>query len=44
MGLSIKALVGFLVLAGALRYWPPLMERYFLRSLQTMEHLLHLAG
>jgi flagellar biosynthetic protein FliR len=43
MGLSIKALVGFLVLAGALRYWPVLMERYFLRALQTMEHLLHLA-
>jgi flagellar biosynthetic protein FliR len=44
MGLSVKALVGFLVLAGALRYWPALMERYFLRALQTMEHLLHLAG
>jgi flagellar biosynthetic protein FliR len=43
MGLSVKALVGFLVLAGALRYWPVLMERYFLRALQTMEHLLHLA-
>jgi flagellar biosynthetic protein FliR len=43
MGLSIKALVGFLVLAGALRYWPVLMERYFLRALQTMEHLLRLA-
>ena len=42
-GLSVKALVGFLVLAGALRYWPALMERYFLRALQTMEHLLHLA-
>jgi hypothetical protein len=35
--------VGFLVLAGALRYWPALMERYFFRALQTMEHLLHLA-
>jgi flagellar biosynthetic protein FliR len=43
MGLSVKALVGFLVLAGALRYWPALMERYFFRALQTMEHLLHLA-
>ena len=43
MGLSVKALVGFLVLAGSLRYWPVLMERYFLRALQTMEHLLHLA-
>ena len=43
MGLSVKALVGFLVLAGALRYWPVLMERYFLRALQTMEHLWHLA-
>jgi flagellar biosynthetic protein FliR len=44
MGLSVKALVGFLVLAGALRYWPALMERYFLRALQAMEHLLHLVG
>jgi flagellar biosynthetic protein FliR len=44
VGLSVKALVGFLVLAGVLRYWPALMERYFLRALQTMEHLLHLAG
>jgi flagellar biosynthetic protein FliR len=43
VGLSVKALVGFLVLAAALRYWPALMERYFLRALQTMEHLLHLA-
>ena len=43
MGLSVKALVGFLALAGALRFWPVLMERYFLRALQTMEHLLHLA-
>jgi flagellar biosynthetic protein FliR len=43
IGLSVKALVGFLVLAGALRYWPAFMERYFLRALQTMEHLLHLA-
>ena len=43
LGLSVKALVGFLVLAGALRFWPALMERYFLRALQTMEHLLHLA-
>jgi flagellar biosynthetic protein FliR len=42
LGLSVKALVGFLVLASALRYWPALMDRYFLRALQTMEHLLHL--
>ena len=44
LGLSVKALVGFLVLAGALRYWPALMDRYFLRALRTTEHLLHLAG
>jgi len=43
MGLSVKALVGFLVLAGSLRFWPVLMERYFLRALQTLEQLLHLA-
>jgi flagellar biosynthetic protein FliR len=43
IGLSVKALVGFLVLMGSLRYWPVLMDRYFLRALQTAEHLLHLA-
>jgi flagellar biosynthetic protein FliR len=43
LGLSVKALVGFFVLAGTLRYWPVLMERYFFRALQTLEHLLHLA-
>jgi len=43
MGLSVKALVGFLVVAGSLRFWPVLMERYFLHALQTMEQLLHLA-
>jgi flagellar biosynthetic protein FliR len=43
VGLSAKDLVGFLMLAGSLRYWPVLMERYFFRALQTMEHLLHLA-
>jgi flagellar biosynthesis protein FliR len=43
MGLSVKALVGFLVLAGSFRYWPALMERYFLRALQTAEQLMRLA-
>jgi hypothetical protein len=35
--------VGFLVLMGSLRYWPVLMDRYFVRALQTAEHLLQLA-
>ena len=43
VGMSVKSLMGFLVLAGSLRYWPVLMEKYFSRSLQTMEHLLNLA-
>jgi len=43
IGLSVKALVGFLVLMGSLRYWPVLMDRYFVRAVQTAEHLLHLA-
>jgi flagellar biosynthetic protein FliR len=43
VGLSVKALVGFLVLMGTLRFWPVLMDRYFVRALQTTEHLLHLA-
>ncbi len=43
MGMSVKAMIGFLVLAGSIRYWPVLMERYFLSAFQNMDRLLHLA-
>jgi flagellar biosynthetic protein FliR len=43
LGLSVKAVLGFVVLAGALRFWPVLMEKNFFRALQIMEGLLHLA-
>ncbi len=43
IGMSVKALIGFLVMAVSLRYWPALMERYFTRGIQAAEHLLGLA-
>ncbi len=42
VGISVKNLVGFAVLAGALGYWPRMFDRYFLTALQTTERLLHL--
>lgn len=43
VGLSVKGLVGFAVLMGALRFWPQALEKYFLGALATSERLLHLA-
>jgi flagellar biosynthetic protein FliR len=43
LGLSVKHLLGLLLIASTLRYWPIMMERYFLRALANMEQLLHLA-
>lgn len=42
VGISVKNLVGFAVLAGALGFWPRMFDRYFLNALQTTERLLHL--
>jgi flagellar biosynthetic protein FliR len=43
MGLSIKSLVAFGVMVGALRFWPGMLERYFSEALMTSERLMHLA-
>lgn len=43
VGISIKSVVAFVVLVGALRFWPGLLERYFWGALVTSERLMHLA-
>lgn len=42
MGHSIKAMVGFAVMMGAVATWPGMLERYFLEALAATERLLHL--
>lgn len=44
VGMSVKSVVGFLVVMGTLRFWPGILERYFGQALATGEHLMHLAG
>jgi flagellar biosynthetic protein FliR len=43
LGIAVKVLVGLLVLAATLRYWPSLMERYFTESIAYSERVLRLA-
>jgi flagellar biosynthetic protein FliR len=42
VGLSIKSIVAFAVLVGALRFWPGIFEGYFRGALATTERLMHL--
>lgn len=43
LGPAVKSVIGVLILAAALRYWPSLFERYFRESIAFSEQLLHLA-
>jgi flagellar biosynthesis protein FliR len=43
VGLSVKNLLGLLVLAGSIALWPRLLERQFSGALVWSERLLHLA-
>jgi flagellar biosynthetic protein FliR len=43
LGPAVKSVLGILVLISALKYWPDLFATFFLRSLVTADHLLHLA-
>jgi len=43
MGPSLKSLLGLVVLAASLRYWPSLFERYFSDSIAVTGRVLHLA-
>ncbi len=43
LGLSVKSMVGVLMLALSLRYWPGIFERYFNSAIHGSERLLQLA-
>ena len=43
LGLSVKSMVGLVVLALSLKYWPALFEHYFTSGIHWAERLLHLA-
>ena len=43
VGLSVKGVLGLVVLVGAVAYWPRQLEAYFLGSIASAERLLHLA-
>jgi flagellar biosynthesis protein FliR len=43
VSISLKSVVAFLVMVGALRFWPGILEKYFWGALATSERLMHLA-
>lgn len=43
LGPAIKSMLGVAVLLGAVKYWPDLLDGWFLNSLKYAEHLLRLA-
>lgn len=43
LGPAVKSVLGLLVLISALEYWPDLFATFFLRSMVTADHILHLA-
>lgn len=43
LGLSVKSMVGLLVLAVSLKYWPGIFERFFGTAIHATERLLQLA-
>jgi len=42
LGLSVKSVIGLLVLAVALKYWPGIFEQQFNHAARTAEQMLHL--
>jgi flagellar biosynthetic protein FliR len=43
VGMSVKTVLAMLVWIAALRFWPAIFERYFVRGINLGEQLLHLA-
>jgi flagellar biosynthetic protein FliR len=43
LGPAVKSLLGLLILAASLKYWPRLFENLFLNSVKFSDRLLHLA-
>jgi flagellar biosynthesis protein FliR len=44
VGMSVKSMLGLVMLIATLATWPSLMERYFSRAVASGERLLHLAN
>lgn len=44
VGLSVKSVVGYAVMLGAVAFWPGVLSKHFLRALEGAERLLRLAG
>lgn len=42
IGISVKSLLGFLVIACGLKWWPTVFERYFGSAIAMSEHILRL--
>jgi flagellar biosynthetic protein FliR len=43
IGISVKNLIGYGIMAGAAILWPSLLEKEFIRAMEMTEHLLRLA-
>jgi flagellar biosynthesis protein FliR len=43
LGPAVKSIFGILVLISALKYWPDIFKTLFVNSMDTADHLLHLA-
>jgi flagellar biosynthetic protein FliR len=43
LGPAVKSVLGLLILAASLKYWPNIFEHLFLNSLGLADHLLHIA-
>jgi flagellar biosynthesis protein FliR len=43
LGPAVKSIFGILVLISALKYWPEIFKTLFVNSMDTADHLLHLA-
>ena len=43
IGISVKNLMGYGIMAGVAILWPGLLEKQFLRAMEWTEQLLHLA-
>ncbi len=44
VGMSVKSLIGLLIIGSSLRYWPGLFETYFTSALRLSEHILRLGA
>ncbi|HTS67395.1 MAG TPA: flagellar biosynthetic protein FliR [Terriglobia bacterium] len=43
VGISVKSVAAYVVMVGALRFWPNVLEKHFAEALAASEKLMHLA-